>query len=245
MPFRRPLPTVEGPEVESQGDHLATAAIRPADAGEQSVVDDFHRLYYDSDAQTWQSTRWMGVPTQKCPLDCWIYQELLWEVAPDLIVETGTNRGGSALFLAHMCDLMGRGHVLTIDVTAQPGLPSHPRIKYLRGSSTAPDVLAEVRCEAEQANGVMVILDSDHSAAHVGEELRLYAPLVTIGSYMVVEDTNVNGHPVLPGFGPGPMEAVREFMAQRADFVADKGSEKYMMTFNPGGFLRRVAAGRT
>ena len=85
----------------------------------------------------------------------------------------------------------------------------------------------------------MVVLDSDHSRDHVLQELELYAPLVTPGCYLVVEDTNVNGHPVSPGFGPGPMEAVTEFLGTTDDFEVDRGREKLMLTFNPSGYLRR------
>ena len=85
----------------------------------------------------------------------------------------------------------------------------------------------------------MVVLDSDHTRDHVAEELRLYAPLVTSGCYLVVEDTNVNGNPVLPEFGPGPQEAVAEFLAQTDDFEVDHEREKLMLTFNPNGYLRR------
>jgi cephalosporin hydroxylase len=86
-----------------------------------------------------------------------------------------------------------------------------------------------------------VILDSDHSQTHVRAELQAYAPMVSLGSYLVVEDTNVNGHPVLPDFGPGPMEATQEFLISHNEFVRDPSREKFMMTFNPGGFLRRVS----
>jgi cephalosporin hydroxylase len=87
----------------------------------------------------------------------------------------------------------------------------------------------------------MVILDSDHSFGHVLSELRSYAPLVSTGCYLIVEDTNVNAHPVRPDFGPGPMEAVRMFLAEDGGFVVDDSREKLLMTFNPGGYLRRSA----
>jgi len=82
-----------------------------------------------------------------------------------------------------------------------------------------------------------VILDSDHSRDHVLDELRLYAPLVTSGSYVIVEDTNINGHPVLPQFGPGPMEALDEFLRESDEFSIDDQREKFFLTFNPRGFL--------
>jgi cephalosporin hydroxylase len=90
---------------------------------------------------------------------------------------------------------------------------------------------------------VLVILDSDHSRDHVLEEMRMYADLVTPDSYLIVEDTNVNGHPVFPEFGPGPMEAVDAFLAERSDFIIDRSREKLLMTFNPGGYLKKAGPG--
>jgi cephalosporin hydroxylase len=183
----------------------------------------------------------MGVQTQKCPLDLWIYQEILHEIRPDLIVECGTARGGSALYLASMCEILGRGEVLTIDIEASDTRPSHPRIRYLHGSSTDPTIIADVAAVCEAKTTVMVILDSDHSARHVLAELRAYGPLVTAGSYVIVEDTNVNGHPVLPTHGPGPMEAVDAFMSETSGFQRDRAREKLLLTFNPKGYLRRTS----
>ncbi len=204
------------------------------------VVEDFHRLYYDSLERTWQDTYFLGVPTQKCPLDLWVYQELMYELRPDLVVETGTAHGGSALYLASICDLLGTGRVVSVDVLDIAERPVHPRISYLHGSSTDPQMVGRVRQMAHDATVVMVILDSDHSAAHVSAELEVYAPLVTLGSYLVVEDTNVNGHPVAADFGPGPYEAVEDFLARNDRFEVDASREKFAMTFNPRGFLRRV-----
>jgi cephalosporin hydroxylase len=206
-----------------------------------AAVDAFHARYYDAELTggTWRATSWLGVPTQKCPLDLWVYQEILHEVRPDVIVESGTARGGSALFLAGVCDALGGGRVLTIDRDELPGRPAHPRIQYLRGDSVAPDVVAAVRAAVAAGERVMVILDSDHRREHVRAELAAYAGLVTPGSYCVVEDTNLNGHPVRPDFGPGPMEAVHEFLAAHPEFAADRGREKLLMTFNPHGYLRR------
>ncbi len=205
---------------------------------QREIVERFHRLYYDS--RVWLRTFWLGVPTQKCPFDLWIYQELIFDLRPDLIIETGTANGGSALFLASACDLIGHGKVVTIDVDDTPVRPRHKRITYLLGSSTSEEVLAKVKRRLGRSGRALVILDSDHSRAHVLEELRRYGALVPAGSYVIVEDTNVNGHPVLPEFGPGPMEAVQEFLKGNDGFVVDDAMEKLFMTFNPRGYLRRV-----
>jgi cephalosporin hydroxylase len=211
------------------------------EANREETVERFHRLYYD-DAEsggTWQATHWLGRPALKCPLDLWIYQEMVQELRPDVIVETGTFLGGTALFLASICDLVGHGRVVTIDIEPQAGVPSHDRITYLHGSSTSPEVLGQVR-EALGDGTLMAILDSDHHAEHVLEELRAYAPLVPVGSYLIAEDTNINGNPVLPDWGPGPREAVETFLGETDSFAVDESKEKFFMTFNPGGYLKRV-----
>lgn len=218
--------------------HPASAS-RPQGEERQSIVDAFHALYYDEAASTWARTFWRGHLVLKCPLDLWVYQEILVETTPDLIVETGTFGGGSAYFLASICELLGRGEVVTIDIDQQRGLPDHPRITYVSGSSVADDVLAVVAERATPAERVMVILDSDHSRDHVRRELELYGPLVTRGCYLVVEDTNVNGHPVLSEHGPGPMEALTEFLTTTDTFEIDRTREKLLLTFNPSGYLRR------
>ena len=210
-----------------------------ADAGSADIVDRFHRLYYDSGERTWRNTYFLGVRTAKCPLDLWIYQELLVELRPDLIVECGTAWGGSALYLATICDLVGTGDIVTVDIAEDPERPRHPRITYVTGSSTDPAIVDQVRRRAASAERVLVLLDSDHRARHVAGELAAYAPLVTSGSYLVVEDTNVNGHPVLGDFGPGPWEAVDAFLPDHPEFTVDRSREKFFLTFNPRGFLRR------
>lgn len=162
----------------------------------------------------------------KYPTDLWIYQEIMAEVRPSTIIETGTWMGGSALFFAGLCDLLGQGRVLTIDVERRRPIPEHPRLTFLQGSSTAPKTLATVREHVGEGGRVLVVLDSDHSYDHVLEELRLYGPMVTPGSHLIVEDTNVNGNPVLPSWGAGPMEAVSTFLGERDDFVADRLREE-------------------
>jgi cephalosporin hydroxylase len=211
---------------------------------EAQIVDQFHRLYFDARAfnMTWRNTHWMGTPCLKCPLDMWQYQEILHEIRPDLVIETGTAFGGSALFLAHMLDLLGTGRVVTVDVEPREGRPAHPRITYVEGSSVDAGIVGRIVDEAARARTVMVILDSDHKRDHVLAELRHLGPLVTPGSFLIVEDTNLNGHPVEPDYGPGPMEAVDAFLAERGDFEVDPRWEKFFLTFSPRGYLRRRPA---
>jgi cephalosporin hydroxylase len=210
--------------------------------GADWITNNFHRLYYFAPGRTWRNTYWFGVPVQKCPLDLWIYQEILQEIRPSLIIETGTHRGGSALFLAGMCDLIGSGRILTIDIEVMEPRREHPRITYLEGSSTAPEILEQVRSHIEPDDSVLVILDSDHSLHHVSRELNSYSELVTPGSYLLVEDTNLNGHPIAsPLPQPGPMEVVEAFLRTNESFVPDREREKFFLTFNPKGYLRRLA----
>ncbi|MFN8593688.1 MAG: CmcI family methyltransferase [Thermomicrobiales bacterium] len=209
------------------------------------VVREFHRLYYDARGQTWENTFWFGTPVLKCPLDLWIYQEIIHETRPDLIIETGTMEGGSARFMAALLDWIGHGEIVSIDIEAKSWRPVHPRITYLTGSSTDPGIIDEIAARAAGKPAVMVILDSDHRAPHVLDELRLLSPFVTPGGYLIVEDTNVNGHPVVPDFGPGPLEALDQFLSESSDFTVDRGREKLLMTFNPRGFLKRQAEGPT
>lgn len=176
----------------------------------------------------------------KWPEDLWIYQELIWECKPDLIVETGTFQGASALYFAHQMDLIGQGEVLTIDTESYAARPSHPRITYLTGSSIDPDTLEVVDQACVRKKRIMVVLDSDHSARHVQAELNALSHHVTPGSYLVVEDTIVNGHPVRSGHGAGPMEAVKEFLHRRSDFHIDPSRNRFLVSQSPNGYLRRT-----
>jgi cephalosporin hydroxylase len=208
----------------------------------KTLTNQFHRMYYHTPVpvRTWENTYWLGRPVLKCPLDLWIYQEILHETRPDVIVECGTAGGGSAWYFACLMDLIGNGRVVTIDLGQSSRRPRHERITYLTGSSVAPEMVEKVRSLIGERDRVMVVLDSDHSMPHVLEELRTYKDLVSPGSYLAVEDTCINGHPVVPLFGPGPWEAVDEFLRETDAFVRDTSREKFFLTFNPGGYLKRV-----
>jgi cephalosporin hydroxylase len=206
---------------------------------DQGIIDAFHKLYYSRHAEIWKKTLWLGVPALKLPQDLWTYQEILMEVKPDLIIETGTFLGGSAYFMASVCDLLKNGRIISVDIEAQPGRPQHPRITYLRGSSTAPEVVGRMKLEAEDEEKVLVILDSHHGRDHVLEEMEFYGRMVSPGSYLIVEDGNINGHPVFPEFGPGPTEAIQSYLRAHPEFEVDHSREKFLVTFNPGGYLKK------
>jgi cephalosporin hydroxylase len=206
---------------------------------DRAAVARAHDVLYESDA--WTTAHWLGAQALKNPLDLWVYQEIVYETQPELIVETGTYRGGSALYLASLCDLVGVGEVVSIDIEpARDDYPVHPRITYLGGrSSTDPEVVREVGNRAAGKH-ILVILDSDHSKRHVEAELAAYAPLVPVDCYVIVEDSNIGR--IRKDLLPGPLEAIEAFLATSDEFEIDRSREKFLITFNPGGYLRRVRA---
>jgi cephalosporin hydroxylase len=207
---------------------------------ESHVVDAFHRTYYNDPGHTWMGMHWLGTPIQKFPMDTWSYQEILWEKRPDVLLEMGTADGGSARYFASIFDLIGNGRVITVDIQRSPKCPPHPRITYLTGSSTSDAIVSQIRSLVHPGERVMAVLDSDHRKFHVLNELRIYSQMVTSGQYLVVEDTDINGHPILPGWGEGPFEALAEFMQTNHDYVPDPSRERFKVTASPGGWLRRV-----
>ena len=204
----------------------------------KAVSELFHHIYYGS--RVWEKTYYFGHHILKCPLDMWIYQEMFYEIRPDFLIETGTFHGGSALYYAHLFDLLANGKVITIDIESRPNMPSHDRIEYIAASSADAAVLKTVKEQIDPDNKVMVVLDSDHSMKHVYAEMKLWSDLVSVNSYMIVEDSNVNGHPVRPDFGPGPMEAIEQFLREDNRFVIDESREKFFMTQNPRGYLKKI-----
>lgn len=198
---------------------------------------------------------WLGRPIIQYPQDIIALQEILWEVKPELVIETGIAHGGSLLFSASMLELIGGdGLVVGIDVEIRPhnrsAILAHPlarRVRMLEGSSLDAGILAEVAALARGRRPVMVVLDSNHTHEHVLRELQLYSPLVTRGSYLVVLDTVVEDMPksFFPDrpWGPGnnPKTAVREFMRGNRRFAhAAEIEAKLLLTTAPEGYLRCV-----
>lgn len=181
---------------------------------------------------------WRGIPVDKCAYDLLLYQEIIACFRPDVVIETGTWRGGSALFFADICELIGHGQVMSVDIAVNE-VPGHPRLTYTCGDSVAPQTVGLVNAWADGRTG-LVILDSDHSKAHVLAELDAYAPFVAENNYLIVEDTNMNGHPVgEPDPNGGAWEAVQEWIGSHPEFAIDARVEPYM-TFAPMGYLRRL-----
>ena len=207
----------------------------------KDIVDQFHSLYYCSPERTWNNTRWMGRRTMRCPLDLWVYQEILYDIKPDIVIETGTNEGGGTHFLASIMDVIGKGKVIGVDIEELDNRADHERITYIQGSSISNEIVRKVSEMIEPDHAVLVILDSDHNMPHVLEEMKIYSEFVTKGSYMIVEDSNINGHPIMPKWGPGPFEAIQKFLQENNFFEIDRSQEKFYLSFNPNGYLRKIS----
>lgn len=207
-----------------------------------SIRDQFHIDYYNSGVVWDGSTKWRGQHIEKYPSDLISYQEILYECKPDIIIEAGTRFGGSARFLGDICELFGHGKIVSLDVEAM-ATPEHPRVTYINGDSGDAELASKLMAEHKTADDqkVMVILDSNHTQSHVLRELEAWAKYVSVGQYLVVEDTNINSHPVQQGWGPGPWEALDVWHPNHPEFQIDESREKFLITANPRGWLKRVA----
>ena len=208
----------------------------------------FHRLYY-ARPNSWIKNQYLGYPIQQCPLDLQLYQELIYDLKPSFIIQIGVLEGGSVLYFAMLMDLIGskpQAPVIGIDISLSSRALSlsHPRIHLIKGYSTAPSTIKQVSKFLANANAGrgLVVLDSDHTKRHVLQELRLYCDFVGIGSYLVAEDTDINGHPVQRGWGKGPYEAVEEFLKEDRRFVRDDDLwKRNLFSFHQYGWLKRIS----
>jgi cephalosporin hydroxylase len=233
-----------GTNGQALGQRLRGAALRRAfqvwsRTGRKPVARLFHN---DLIAKTnnFGATTWLGVPIWQNVLDLWTIQETISEIKPGLLIETGTNRGGSALFYAHLMDLLGTGRIVTIDIENLHEL-DHPRVEFLHGSSTDPAIVERVREAAAAAEGpVMVILDGNHARDHVAEELELYAPLVTPGSLLLSQDGIIDKLAMFSDTRPGPLPANLAFLDRHPEFEHDhERNDRFLLTHHPVGWLRR------
>jgi cephalosporin hydroxylase len=183
-----------------------------------------------------------GIPTLKCPLDFWVYQEILWQTRPEFIIEIGNFRGGSALALAHACDAIGRGQIIGVDINhdaVHEQVRRHPRITLLTGD--ACQMFPDVEQLIAGSQGVMVIEDSAHTFENTLKVLETYSPVVGEGQYFIVEDS-ICHHGLDIGPSPGPYEAIESFVASNKSFVVDRPREAYGITWNPKGYLLKIKA---
>ena len=207
----------------------------------QEIIERFTKLEF----LTLFKNEWFGANTLQSPTDVWTTQEILWKVKPEVVVETGTWQGGSAaLWAMILMHITPDAKIITIDIEDNVGeirnLPVvQERVEFIIGSSTAPEVVADVRSRVE-GKRVLLILDSDHSRDHVLDELDAYWDMVPVGSYIIVQDTAANGHPILPEHGPGPWEAVEDFLASNDHFEIDTKTHRMLFTIHPRGYLKRV-----
>jgi cephalosporin hydroxylase len=204
------------------------------------LIDDYTKYYFDSGV--WRNVKYRGITALKCVSDMWNYQEIINDFGVQWVIETGSRHGGSALFFADLLAARGaRGRVISIDIDFEANaLVDHPGIEFLYGDSASPEIVASVKRLLGEAPGrVFAILDSDHRQQHVSRELEAYVPLLASGDYLVVEDTCVNGHPILPDFGPGPWEAVEAYQASHPGVLRHdrEREEKFGITFAPNGYF--------
>ena len=208
-----------------------------------------------ADAKYSYNFSWMGRPIIAYPQDMIAMQELIWDIKPDLIIETGVAHGGSIVYYASLLELIGsNGLVVGIDIDIRKHnrdlIESHPmmkRIKLIEGSSVDHKIVDKVKKLSVNKKKVLVCLDSNHTHEHVLEELKLYSPFVTKGSYCVtfdtvVEDMPENSFPNRPwGKGNNPKTAVWEFLNDNSDFEIDKNIDsKLLISVAPDGFLKKV-----
>jgi cephalosporin hydroxylase len=205
------------------------------------VPDDLRATFTDAVWRNlpWRRTTWLGAPIRTAPTDLLAYQEIVSRVRPDWVVEIGGSDQGRAVFLASICELIGHGRVLSIRGADDGASPQHARLQLCSGAPLDRPVRDQVHVLVGAGNAV-VVLGACADRATTAAQFEAYVDLVGVGSYAIVTDTIVNGRPVWTSFGPGPGEAVKQILTRNGDFVADPAMEKYALSFNTGGFLRRV-----
>ena len=230
-------------------------------AGKETEIDIYSEEGFNALAELWMRSAWqrrisygltwMGIPIIQLPEDILMMHELICKVKPDVVVETGTAHGGTAIFYASMLELLGKGRVISVDIEIRRNnrlaIEAHSmskRITLLEGSSIDEPVVARVREMMRSSDSVLVALDSNHSLAHVKLELEKYAPLVTPGSYIVVFDGVMriladapNGKSEWASNNPGL--AAEDFLARHPEFEIDPCYNRLTVTYCPGGFLKR------
>jgi cephalosporin hydroxylase len=191
--------------------------------------------YYQANVAMKQ-VHYRGVPAWKDVLDLWVIQEIIHETQPQTVVEIGTKFGGTTLWLSDTMKTVASGSVISVDLK-RPQIDFPENVQFVEGDSIAAETVAQVKRLC--GHRTMVMADGNHAAEHVFQELMLYGPMVAPGCYFVVEDGIVD---VMdwPQYQPGPLAAVQRFLGENNRFIIDTTREKFILTYAPGGFLKRV-----
>lgn len=214
------------------------------------IVNVFHCLYYLNESRhSGPPILYHGVPIHKLPGDLFNYQQIIFDQKPDYIIECGAYQGGSTLYFAHQLDLINKGKIISIDICEReenwyPQVREHERTVLIEGSSVDQAVVQQVKDIVGNSRNNLVILDSLHTKPHVLQEMLQYSDLLSSGNYMIVEDSNLNGHPLPPDWHSatkkegGPFEALVEFFKINDKFRLDQELEKrFMFSYCPSGYL--------
>lgn len=191
--------------------------------------------------ESYKST-YFGIPTIKLPLDFWVYTEIIWSVQPDVIIDTGTYHGGATLAIAHIFDNIGKGKVISLDVDHKD-VPSkvknHPRIALITGD--ACESFSKVSNLINKHDKVLIIEDSSHTYKNTLKILKTFSSLVTKNSYFIVEDSIINHGLKFDEYkSGGPYKAIEDFIKGNDEFEVDRTKERFVITWNPKGYLRRI-----
>ena len=239
------------------------------EAGQTKVLDLYSKAAFEAISREWvrvgwcqkyqYSFSWMGRPVIQLPEDMIRMQEVIFQVKPDVIIETGVAHGGSLIFYSSLCKAMEKGRVIGIDIEIRPhnraAIEAHPlsdRITLIEGSSTAPEIVAQVKSQVQPGETVLVILDSNHTYGHVANELEAYADLVSLGSYIVATDCIMYDLADVPRgqaewATDNPTWAARDFAVKHPEFVIEQPAWPFNeseleqnITHWPGAWLKRV-----
>jgi cephalosporin hydroxylase len=241
FPFRK-IASLQTCEIERAADPgmIAAPAQESQPVMEESLDMPLRDVLPIMQERIMRGTTYWGVPALKNPNDFWVYQEIFYEMQPDVIIEIGNYDGGSTLALGHLCDLLGKGRILALDLShshVAETARAHPRITWLEGD--ACDLYPQVKEILSPNDRVLVIEDSAHTYENTLRVLRTYSGLIRPGDYFIVEDSNCH-HGLSIGPFPGPYEAIEEFLRENGDFISDREKEGFLITWNPKGFLKRI-----
>jgi cephalosporin hydroxylase len=186
------------------------------------------------------NNKWGGRQAQKTPFDAWIFQEIICDTQPDIIIEIGNYAGGSTLYLANVLDSLAHGRILAIDIDhSRIQNLHHKRIKWITGNAISNEIIQKVNDEIGINDKVMVIEDSSHTYANTLSILEIYSRIVSVGCYFIIED-GICKEDFIGGPKPGPYEAIHVFLKEHEEFEIDKNREKFLLTYNPDGYLKKL-----